>query len=347
GSPQRVFEELFSLVRNLWLTVRWPDVVDSLDVSEQERQFLQQEAPRWASDALRSLLASLAGLITQARQGVRPDVLTGLLLLALAPSQPRQGAAATLQAEPPRPKAAMPVPPPLPTPPAPREKKSEAGRGPERGLSPASEGQLPLLSGENLSQSSDESVLPALAWKPVPEEMVVQLLSRVQEVDFVLYCGLLDAALREAEGCLLLDMGCRYSYEVLRLARNCAGLARTLTGYEGGIFLRCGEETFACPAALPSPEPQAAEPLSERQVETAREERPRPSAFDLPPQPREGSGEAAQETPAFEAGLPFGGVVKEVSRVMRGELVLVRHEAGGATDEEENEDAASDEGSES
>ena len=42
GSPQRVFEELFSLVRNLWLTARWPDVAESLDVSEQEKAFLQK-----------------------------------------------------------------------------------------------------------------------------------------------------------------------------------------------------------------------------------------------------------------------------------------------------------------
>ena len=83
GSPQRVFEELFSLVRNLWLTARWPDVAESLDVSEQEKAFLQKEAPRWKPDELRSLLASLVNLITQARQGVRSDVLVGLLMLAL------------------------------------------------------------------------------------------------------------------------------------------------------------------------------------------------------------------------------------------------------------------------
>ena len=37
ASPQRFCEELFSLVRNLWLTARWNGVLAALDASEQEK----------------------------------------------------------------------------------------------------------------------------------------------------------------------------------------------------------------------------------------------------------------------------------------------------------------------
>ena len=55
GSPQCVFEELFSLLKNLWLAVRWPNVTRELDVSEQEKKFLTEEAPRWSAEELRAL----------------------------------------------------------------------------------------------------------------------------------------------------------------------------------------------------------------------------------------------------------------------------------------------------
>ena len=84
GSPQHVFEELFSLLKNLWLAVRWPNVTRELDVSEQEKKFLAEEAPRWSAEELRSLLGAVADLLVQVRLGVRMDIVTGLLMLELS-----------------------------------------------------------------------------------------------------------------------------------------------------------------------------------------------------------------------------------------------------------------------
>ena len=85
-SAQRIFEELFSLGRNLWLANRWPNVINELDVSEQERDFIRTEAPKWDEKTLRAMLDTLVNLISQARLGVKTDVLIGVLLLRLTRS---------------------------------------------------------------------------------------------------------------------------------------------------------------------------------------------------------------------------------------------------------------------
>ena len=363
GSPQRVFEELFSLVRNLWLTARWPDVAESLDVSEQEKAFLQKEAPRWKPDELRSLLASLVNLITQARQGVRSDVLAGLLMLALVqtddqPEPPARRASlrgpegdaalarsAVSEGSVGRFPEAMPVQAagsveasvPQEKPAPRRRQKTE----PPEPLPPVAEA-LP----SSAEEASQPSAAPVLNWQSVSGETAAHLLSQVQEADFTLYCGLLDAAFLEAEGNLLLDMGSRYNYETLRLERNCAGLVRVLPGHKG-IFLRHGEDTFACPAELP---PQAEAEVEEKPDEKAPVPKKRAPRFTPPPEESgEEAGAGAQENPEpARSGLPFGALMKDISRVMRGEVVLVRHreeEAGGGDGDAPSEESR-EEGSE-
>ena len=95
ASPERILEELFSLVRNLWLVVRWPDVLDSLDVSEQERGYLESESPHWPETVLRGLMSRLVSLIGQSRMGLRSDVLIGLLMLEAARAAGAHGARMT------------------------------------------------------------------------------------------------------------------------------------------------------------------------------------------------------------------------------------------------------------
>ncbi len=342
GSPQRVFEELFSLVRNLWLTARWPDVAECLDVSEQEKAFLQKEAPRWKPDELRSLLASLVNLITQARQGVRSDVLAGLLMLALSQTDEltrRDSVAAFGRSAMSEQNAGRSVEAPaLNVQPAPRRRQKTEPPQPEPAPLPPVAEALPTKAEE----APQPSAAPALNWQPVSGETAAQLLSQVQEADFTLYCGLLDAAFLEAEGNLLLDMGSRYNYETLRLERNCAGLVRVLPGYKG-IFLRYGEDTFACPAELP---PQAGAEVEEKPDKKAPVPKKRAPRFTRPPEEdgeEAGAGARVQENPEpARSGLPFGALMKDISRVMRGEVVLVRHkeeETGGGDGDDSAEES--------
>ncbi len=326
-SAGRVFEELFSLARNLWMATRWPGVVGDLDASEQERKFIQSEAPKWDEALLRSLLKTLVNLISQARLGVRTDVLIGILLLELTkPAGPEA------RHEPPKPETPKIEPP-----------KIEAGR------EASAKGEMPAALPSRQEQDPP-SPLPSLNWEPLSDSDRDALLSTARESDFVLYCALLDAEPKEAEGRLLLEMRDRYCYETLRLNRNREALVRCASRYGVGIFLKCGDETFTCPMDAGA-EPVEEKPQPKRRRDFEAPPVPTPPAEEdghwVPPEaPRQ---EREPENAANSASLPFGGLLKEVSRLLDGEVVLVRRKAESAEEaeagEDDNNNADNDEGS--
>ena len=85
ASGVRVFEEMFSLVRNLWLASKWKNIADSLGLSGNEKKFLLEEVRNWKTERLHTLLAVIMKLLTHARQGIRPDILLGMFMLYLEP----------------------------------------------------------------------------------------------------------------------------------------------------------------------------------------------------------------------------------------------------------------------
>ncbi|MBQ7154634.1 MAG: DNA polymerase III subunit gamma/tau [Synergistaceae bacterium] len=91
ASGVRVFEEMFSLVRNLWLASNWKSITGNLGLSKSEQHFIAEEAPQWTPGKLHSLLNNILRAMTQARQGVRSDILLGTFMLSLeAHSPPEQ-----------------------------------------------------------------------------------------------------------------------------------------------------------------------------------------------------------------------------------------------------------------
>ena len=322
ASPERILEELFSLVRNLWLVVRWPDVLDSLDVSEQERSFLESESPHWPEAVLRGWMSRLVSLIGQSRMGLRSDVLIGLLMLEAS-------RATAPEAEPERP--AVPAPPsPMsrkgmempavmpesrPAPPVPVE--SAVPKEPTVPKDPA----LPVSASSAVPDVPEDSgppeqggagraeVLPQADWAPLPQETCEELLALAHHRDFVLFCALLDGEFLGAEGCLLLELPHRYVYEVLSLSRHRSTLAELFSRYDGGVFLRCGADVAAC-------SPSAGEVAGGGVPEEAESV----ESVDPPSEDRAKDRESPQDGVA----LPFDGLVREVSRWMNGEVVLVR-----------------------
>lgn len=99
ASPVRVFEEMFSLVRNMWLVSRWNGMAESLGLSKSERKFLAEEVPNWRPDSLHYLLDRTLKALTKARQGMRTDILLGSFMLSLA-RQPANVSAQTVSAPP-------------------------------------------------------------------------------------------------------------------------------------------------------------------------------------------------------------------------------------------------------
>lgn len=84
ASPVRVFEEMFSLVRNMWLVSRWAGMLDTLGLAKSERSFLADEVQNWKPDTLHYMLDCTLKALTNARQGLRTDILLGSFMLSLA-----------------------------------------------------------------------------------------------------------------------------------------------------------------------------------------------------------------------------------------------------------------------
>ena len=318
ASPERILEELFSLVRNLWLVVRWPDVLDSLDVSEQERSFLESESPHWPEAVLRGWMSRLVSLIGQSRMGLRSDVLIGLLMLEAA-------RATAPETEPERP--AVPA---LPSPPSRKGMEMPAVMPESRPAPPVPvEPAVPKESGPPLPAGGERmGALPQADWAPLPQETCEELLALAHHRDFVLFCALLDGEFLGSEGRLLLELPHRYVYEVLSLSRHRSALAELFSRYDGGVFLRCGSAAAACSPSTGGKAGGGA-PSEVESAESA-----------VPP-----SEEWAEDRELPRDGvsaLPFDGLVREVSRLMNGEVVLVRRgldeSDGGAVPDEDKDD---------
>ena len=88
ANPVRVFEEIFSLVRDLWLVSKWRNIANSLGASERDQKFLLDESPKWQSSDLHRLLIVVLKLLRYARSGMKSDILLGMFQLGLT-SSPR------------------------------------------------------------------------------------------------------------------------------------------------------------------------------------------------------------------------------------------------------------------
>ena len=80
ASGVRIFEEMFSLVRNLWLISRWHDIAEKLGMTEHEREFMNQEVTNWKPEELQEFLKVIVRILSEARRGVKPDILLGMFM---------------------------------------------------------------------------------------------------------------------------------------------------------------------------------------------------------------------------------------------------------------------------
>ena len=316
ASPQRFLEELFSLSRNLWLTAKWGEILAELDVSDQEKEYLRSEAPLWQPAELESLMRFLAELLPQARLGLRIDVLSGLLMAKM--TQLKSGLKNDLDLRGEQVKLQP-------------SHKTVAPPAPEETVRPVSrkepEPALPEPH-EIVPAASVAAAVPldSSGWKSCPEELWEEALRALHENEFLLYCALLDVRpfLDEAASPnrLILDVPDRYSYEVSRLDRNRLALKKVLTRFWGSleIVLHHGSLWTSCESK--GRKDEISENKRERQPEN-----PEQRSFEnsIPQEDFESSAiqsESKEVRPV--GGVPFDGLVREVTRWMRGDVVLVR-----------------------
>jgi len=339
ASPQRFLEELFSLVRNLWLAAKWKDALSALDASEQEREYLKKEAPLWEPAALESLMRFLAELMPQVRMGLRTDVLCGILLTKAAnvPSEPNAPATAPKTTRLPAAKPSFsPV---LPTSPAP----------PVSHVLPALSVPPPVPSQTQFPAQQIEP-LNTDAWKPYSKDKWSETLRNTRENEFVLYCALLDAKplIDEARAnALVLDISERYCYEVLKLDRHSLSLKNLASYHDASeVILRYGVHWTACDVNSPSPEPAAPSYLPVKTKKSGKKSLAgEADSVNFPPDfspnfstdfsaelssPSFASAQNSQrEAPRTGMDVPFAGLVQEAGRWLGGELIMVRESGDG------------------
>jgi DNA polymerase-3 subunit gamma/tau len=345
ASPQRFLEELFSLVRNLWLTARWGGVLASLDTSDQEKEYLKKEAPLWEPRKLASIMDFLSELLPQVRLGLRIDVLVGLLMAKMVrlkegPEEPREAARDdSLSALP-----ALSALPTLQEGPSSKTRSAPKAAPAPKTLSPA--------------VTETPAPFPFSPPRDCPKEQWDAALDALRDQELVLYCALLEAVpflsdkktetdAESGGAALILDIADRYCYEVLRLDRNRAFLKNGLTpSFEGTeIVFRHGDLWVSCRGTARSAEGSA-------KKTSGRRSSPKRESFsgsgsdsdsnNLVPADEPKISEAEQPGPSRgsrEEGVPFEGLVEEASRWLRGDIVLVRR--GGESEEDGIEEISS------
>ncbi|MDR1732866.1 MAG: DNA polymerase III subunit gamma/tau [Synergistaceae bacterium] len=314
ASPQRFLEELFSLVRNLWLVARWGGILETLDASGQEKEYLKAEAPRWRPQELERIMRFLAGLLPQTRMGLRMDVLSGLLMAGI--SSPEVGAPEktlpSLTASPTR----RPVVPDIPAP--------EPGSA--RTTAPKPAVPEPVVSAPAAAAPDGVSEVPE--GEDCPEERRKETSEALYGEDFTLYCGFVSSAALTDGRRLILDTPFRYVYETLKLEQNRRGLKKILGPlWPEGILLRHGELTASCDEVYSAPAK-----ISEKRRFSGKSETPSASPFSEEPESTGNEKTEAKEA-RLPGGVPFDGLVRDVARWMRGEVILVRRGADDDIDD--------------
>lgn len=83
-SPERLLDQVFLLLRDLWVVCKWGmDAVSGLDLSGQEKTFLAEQAPRWSERDLSAAMDFCLRLFGRVRMGIRGDVFVGVLTSGL------------------------------------------------------------------------------------------------------------------------------------------------------------------------------------------------------------------------------------------------------------------------
>ena len=210
ASGLRVFEEMFSLVRNLWLISRWKNITESLGASQQEREFMNEEITHWKSEDLHRLLKVIVKILSEARRGVKPDILLGMFMLYLE-SEPEE------TSQPLSPKVNVTLP----------ERQHE--RQPEVNAP--------------LPERHHEEKKPVVMHDPALKD---RLLDTAHSRNFMIYSALFDTDVHEEESNLIVCVRHIYCFVWLKAARRAADLRSMFSEYRD-IILCHESEKFTCP----------------------------------------------------------------------------------------------------
>ncbi len=209
ASGVRVFEEIFALVRDLWLVSKWQKLAENLGGSEPEKKFLLEEASQWKSEKLHYLLNIVNKILVNARTGLRNDILLGMFFMMLEPAPNVEAVPVQIQ------------------------NPQRFANSPVQPVAPAA--SVPAAPLNEMKANNIE----------FDENLKEKILSTAHEKNFLIYCGLFNARPYEREKNLILDMQSPYCYEVLRQDRNSAKLSEIFSEYSN-VIIKFASREYKC-----------------------------------------------------------------------------------------------------
>ena len=234
----------------MWLVSRWKSIADSTGASEQEKNFLREESSNWKSEDLHSLLTVILKTLTQARTGVRPDILLGMFFVTLEGPAEVQVPVTAAQVKT-------------------QNKTDNEDYFNEKlsNLTNKDKASVPAPVENNNKKAAlvEEYVKPSEN-VPVDEKLRQELISTAYDKsNLVILCALFDSRPYVQDEKLILDFGHRYSYESVKIDRTAAEFTRLFTDYKS-VLLRYGSlNEIPCPAFIDNIETEIfdTEPKSE------------------------------------------------------------------------------------
>ncbi|MDR1472507.1 MAG: DNA polymerase III subunit gamma/tau [Synergistaceae bacterium] len=98
-SPERFLDALFPLLKDMWAFALWGEPsLAGTSLSDEEKNFLRSEAPRWDAWRLRRAAMTCASLFPRARMGLRSEIFSGMLFFELSSIFQDEGPAQTMRA---------------------------------------------------------------------------------------------------------------------------------------------------------------------------------------------------------------------------------------------------------
>ncbi|MBQ7169484.1 MAG: DNA polymerase III subunit gamma/tau [Synergistaceae bacterium] len=195
ASPVRVFEEMFTLLRDMLIAANWGNAADALNLSEPEKMFLADEVKHWKIHDIHRLMRLTLRILTQARTGMKPDILLGMFMIDAEPSPVNSTVAHT---------------------------------------SPVNNATHTSPVSSTVTNLKDD------------------LLSRMHERSFLMWCAMLDVNPSVRGNDLVLDVAHRYCYSVMKNEQLSPEISSAFSEYSS-VILRYRDEEYICPRKHQAP----------------------------------------------------------------------------------------------
>ena len=208
ASGVRVFEEIFALVRDLWLVSKWQKILDTLAASEPEKKFLLEESSNWKPERLHYVLNVVNKILAQARTGQKNDIILGMFFMMLENSVSSEKLDVRIE-------KTIPV---------------------VSNSVPVSVAQKSVITAASTTEVKFD------------EKLKEQILENAHkdEKNFVIFCGLLDARPYTEGKNLILDFANLYCYEFFRQERNGVKLTQIFNDYSN-VIIKFESISLTCP----------------------------------------------------------------------------------------------------